>query len=121
MKSNPILDAIGALKLVPIVHHHPGVVCAEAMLGAAREAVERLEAIDPAALELAELYRVVAGELAPGQMLYVTPTTDAVRPYGAVVTDEGGQLIVTAAGKTIDGLAMLVRMRLPAGCGEAVA
>lgn len=121
MKSNPITDAIGALKLVPIVHHHPGVVCAEAMLAAASEAVERLQAIDPAALELAETYRVVAAELAPGQTLYVTPTTCTERPYGAVVTDAAGALIVTAAGKTIDGLAMLVRMRLPAGCGEAVA
>ncbi|WP_348658228.1 hypothetical protein [uncultured Stutzerimonas sp.] len=121
MNSNPITDAIGALKLVPIVHYHPDVVSADAMLGAAREAVERLQAIDPAALELAEVYRVVAAELAPGQTLYVTPTTDAVRPYGAVVTDAAGVLIVTAAGKTIDGLAMLVRMRLPAGRGEAVA
>ncbi|WP_217476588.1 hypothetical protein [Stutzerimonas stutzeri] len=121
MKTNPITDAIGALKLVPIVHHHPGLVCAQAMLGAAREAVERLEAIDPAALELAEVYRVVVAELAPGQTLYVTPTTSAERPYGAVVTDAAGQLIVTAAGRTIEGLATMVRMRLPAGCGEAVA
>jgi len=121
MTTNPITDAIGALKLVPIVHHHPGLVCAQAMLGAAREAVERLEAIDPAALELAEVYRTVAAEIAPGQTLYVTPTTCAERPYGAVVTDAAGQLIVTAAGQTIEGLAMMVRMRLPAGCGEAVA
>ena len=121
MKTNPITAAIGALKLVPIVHNHPGVVCADALLGAAREAVERLEAIDPAALELAEVYRTVAAELATGQTLYVTPTTDAERPYGAVVTDAAGQLIVTAAGKTIEGLAMLVRMRLPAGRGEAAA
>lgn len=121
MKSNPILDAIGALKLVPIVHYHPDIVSADAMLGAAREAIERLQAIDPAALELAEVYRVVAAELAPGQTLYVTPTTDAERPYGAVVTDAAGALIVTAAGKTIDGLAMLIRMRLPAGRGEAAA
>lgn len=121
MKTNPIIEAIGALKLVPIVHHHPDVVSADAMLGAAREAAQRLEALDPAALELAELYRVVVAELPPGQTLYVTPTTDAERPYGAVVTDAAGQLIVTAAGKTIEGLALLVRMRLPAGRGEAAA
>ncbi|TLX65097.1 hypothetical protein DN820_01945 [Stutzerimonas nosocomialis] len=121
MTTNPITDAIGALKLVPIVHHYPGVVCADALLAAASEAIERLEALDPAVLELVELYHVVAAELAPGQTLYVTPTTSSERPYGAVVTDAAGQLIVSAAAKTIEGLATLVRLRLPAGSGEAVA
>lgn len=71
-KPSPIQDAIGALKLVPIVHYHPDLVSADAMLGAAREAAERLQALPDTLLELGAAYQAVAAVIAPGQTAYVT-------------------------------------------------
>ena len=59
----------------------------------------------------------VSGPLGGGTV--VTLTTDKARPFGAVVTDEAGNVAARDTGKTIEGLVALIRARLPAGCGEA--
>lgn len=63
---------------------------------------------------LAAIYAVCA----PGQQPFVTLTNNPERPYGAVVADAHKTLLATGTGKTIQGLAELIRLRLPAGHGE---
>ena len=54
-----------------------------------------------------------------GWLPHVTLTTDQVRPFGVVVTDEAGNIATHARGKAVDSLVELVRLRLPAGRGVA--
>lgn len=113
MNQNAIRDAIGALKLVPMHFDHPRTVLSATLYGAAVEAVGRLEQVPPAAIELLEAFRAVKGVCRDGDTAYVTATTSPERPYGAVVVDAAGRLAASANGKTIEGLAELIRLRLP--------
>lgn len=59
-----------------------------------------------------------------GQIAYVTPTRCPEYPYGAVVADETGNVCAAAKGKSKEGLAELIRLKLlppTEGFGEEVA
>lgn len=118
MSQNAIRDAIVALKLVPMHFDQPHTISRSTLYGAAAEALARLERLPPAAVELAETYRAVANVCRTGDTAYVTPTTSPERPYGAVVVDATGRLAASATGKTIEGLAELIRLRLPVPAEE---
>ncbi|WP_312374338.1 hypothetical protein [Stutzerimonas nitrititolerans] len=107
-------DAIGALKLVPLHFSHPSMISRATVIGAACEALARLESMPARSNELLEAFRKVRQVLREGDTAYVTPTTCPERPYGAVVVDASGRLVATATGKTVEGLAELIRLRLPA-------
>lgn len=121
MKPNPITDAIGVLKLADMHFNNPTAVDAATVHDASVECIQRLEAIDPRALELVELYSQLFRLTPTGWLPHVTLTEDPVRPYGAVITDEAGNVAAHGTGKTITGLACLIGTRLPVGCGEATA
>lgn len=116
---NPIADAIGALKLVGMHFSAPTAYPADALQAAAEECVERLAALPQQATQLAVLYAALVAVTPRGWLPHVTLTNDALRPFGAVVTDEAGNIAASGYGKSIDGLVALVSARLPAGCGEA--
>ena len=88
MKQNAITQAIGALKLVPIFVNNPAIVSRATMIGASTEAVALLEAIPAASTELIEVFRCV----------------------NAVTSD--GHICAAAMGKTKEGLAELIRLKL---------
>ncbi|MCY1312106.1 hypothetical protein D9M70_624980 [compost metagenome] len=50
----------------------------------------------------------------------MTLTQDPARPYGAVITDEAGNIAARDSGKSIAGLVHLISARLPVGRGEAM-
>ncbi|MDU4250504.1 MULTISPECIES: hypothetical protein [Pseudomonas] len=117
--SNPITDAVGTLKLVGMHFNAPTAYPAEILQDAAAECIERLSTLPPASIALAELYTHLLAITPRSWLPHVTLTTDPTRPFGAVVTDEAGNVAARGTGKTIEGLVALVRARLPAGCGEA--
>ncbi|MCY1301942.1 hypothetical protein D9M70_515790 [compost metagenome] len=121
MNQNAIRDAMGALKLVPMFVDHPSLISRACLVGASHEALQRLEQVPAASIELHEAFRAVHAVCRDGDTAYVTATTSPERPYGAVVVNAAGHLVATACGKTIPGLAELIRLRLPPqeGRGEA--
>ncbi|AVO51238.1 hypothetical protein [Ectopseudomonas mendocina] len=122
-KPTAITDAIGVVKLVSLHHANPSAVSAATVRDAAEECIERLQAIPPLALELAALYCALLAILPARWLPYVTCTVDTERPFGAVITDEAGNIAATGTGKTVEGLATLIATKLghnPAGCGEVV-
>ncbi|MNG11210.1 hypothetical protein D3C84_947310 [compost metagenome] len=62
--------------------------------------------------ELAEVFRCVNGVIQEGHVAYVTSTNSPEYPFGAVVTDEKGQICAAARGKSKEGLAELIRLKL---------
>ncbi|MDG9926144.1 MULTISPECIES: hypothetical protein [unclassified Pseudomonas] len=121
MNSNPITDAVGVLKLTDMHFNNPTAVEATTVRAAAAECIQRLEGIPAAAIQLAELYTALGAIIPRGWLPFVTLTNDPVRPLGAVITDEAGNIASHARGKTVDSLVALLRLRLPAGRGEAAA
>ena len=109
---NAYTQALGALRLIPIYLDSVGVVSRATLIGAASEAIDLLESIPCRTLELAEVYRCVNGVIQEGQVVYVTPTNSPEYPFGAVVTDENGQICAAAKGKSKEGLAELIRLKL---------
>ncbi|WP_275629049.1 hypothetical protein [Pseudomonas sp. 273] len=116
---NPIADAVGTLKLVGMHFAAPTAYPADVLQAAADECIDRLGALPQEAAQLGLLYAALVAITPRGWLPHVTLTTDAVRPFGAVVTDEAGNIAARGAGKTVEGLVALVSARLPAGCGEA--
>lgn len=124
MKQNAITQAIGALKLVPIFVNNPAIISRATLIGASAEAVTLLEALPAVTAELAEVFRCVDAVINDGQIAYVTPTRCPEYPYGAVIADSKGQICAAAMGKTKEGLAELIRLKLvpkQKGCGEDAA
>ena len=124
MKQNAITQAIGALKLVPIFVNNPAIVSRATMIGASAEAVALLEALPAVSAELIEVFRCVNAVISEGQTAYVTPTRRPEYPYGAVIADSDGHICAAAMGKTKEGLAELIRLKLlplQEGYGEDVA
>ncbi|MCY1287527.1 hypothetical protein D9M70_365240 [compost metagenome] len=121
MKPNPITDAIGVLKLADMHFHNTTAVSAETVHEASLVCIQRLEAIDPRALELVDLFTKLFRLTPAGWLPHVTLTADPVRPYGAVITDEAGNIAARDTGKSIEGLVHLISARLPVGRGEAAA
>lgn len=117
--SNPITDAVGALRLVGMHFTAPTAYQADALQDAAAECIERLSAVPQASIDLGVLYAKLFAITPRGWLPHVTLTTDQQRPYGAVITDEAGNIAARDTGKSIDGLVSLLRARLPAGRGEA--
>ncbi len=121
MNQNAITSAVGALKLVPLLLNHPTVISRATLTGAAAEALTLLESIPPAAVELIEAFRCVEQVIGEDQVAYVTPTNSPEYPLGAVVADKKGHIRAAATGKTKEGLAELIRLKLqppPEGRGE---
>lgn len=124
MKQNAITQAIGALKLVPIFVNNPAIISRATLIGASAEAVALLEALPAVTAELAEVFQCVDAVINDGQIAYVTPTRCPEYPYGAVIADSKGQICAAAMGKTKEGLAELIRLKLvpqQKGCGEDAA
>lgn len=124
MKQNALTQAVGALKLVPMYLNNPTIISRATMIGASAEAVALLEGLPSVTVELAEVFRCVDAVIHDGQTAYVTPTQSPEYPYGAVVADQNGHICATATGKTKEGLAELIRLKLlplPEGYGESAA
>lgn len=109
---NAINSAVGALKLVPMYLNHPTVISRATLIGASAEAVALLESLPCVSVELAEVFRCVDAVIAEGQIAYVTPVKCPEHPYGAVVADTKGNVLAAAKGKTKEGLAELIRLKL---------
>ncbi|MFI8430972.1 hypothetical protein ACIGEI_25005 [Pseudomonas sp. NPDC078863] len=112
MKPNAINSAVGALKLVPMYLNHPTVISRANLIGASAEAIALLEALPCVSVELAEVFRCVDAVIADGQVAYVTPVKCPEYPYGAVVADAQGNVLAAAKGKSKEGLAELIRLKL---------
>ena len=124
MKPTAINSAVGALKLVPMYLNHPTVISRATLIGASAEAVALLEALPCVSVELAEVFRCVDAVIADGQVAYVTPVKCPEYPYGAVVADAKGNVLAAAKGKSKEGLAETIRLKLvprKEGHGEASA
>ncbi|MNT73287.1 hypothetical protein D3C72_2119750 [compost metagenome] len=116
--------ALGALKLIPIFLNCPGVISRATLIGAFTEAVQLLESMPALSTELAEVFRCVNNVIQDGQVAYVTPTNSPEYPFGAVVADANGQICAAAMGKSKEGLAELIRLKLvprSEGFGEEAA
>lgn len=109
---NAYTQALGALRLIPIYLDSPGVVSRATLIGAASEAIDLLGNIPCRTLELAEVFRCVNGVIREGQVAYVTPTNSPEYPFGAVVADGNGRICAAAMGKSKEGLAELIRLKL---------
>ncbi len=109
---NAINTALGALKLVPMYLNHPTVISRATLIGASAEAVALLESLPCVSVELVEVFRCVDAVIADGQIAYVTPVKCPEYPYGAVVADAGGNVLAAAKGKSKEGLAELIRLKL---------
>ncbi|SDH48933.1 hypothetical protein [Pseudomonas panipatensis] len=118
---NPIADAVGTLKLVGMHFAAPTAYPAEVLQSAAVECIERLAGLPKEAAQLGQLYTALLAATPRGWLPHVTLTTDAERPFGAVITDEAGNIAARGIGKSIEGLVALVSARLPVGCGEVSA
>lgn len=112
MKPNAINSAVGALKLVPMYLNHPTVISRATLIGASAEAVQLLEALPCVSVELAEVFRCVDAVIGDGHVAYVTPVNCPEYPYGAVVADTQGNVLAAAKGKSKEGLAELIRLKL---------
>ncbi|MCY1282781.1 hypothetical protein D9M68_341820 [compost metagenome] len=121
MKPTPIDDAIGVLKLTGMHFNNPTAIDAALVRDAAVECIGRLEQLTPQSMALADLYRALLAITPRGWLPHVTLTNLASHPFGAVITDEAGNVAARAVGKTIEGLTLNIRHRLPAGCGEVSA
>ena len=124
MKQNAITQAIGALKLVPIFVKNPAIVSRATIIRTSAEAVPLMETLSCITVTLAELHRCIDAVIADKQIAYVTPVNCSVYPYGAVVTDAEGNLLAAAKGKSKEGLAELIRLKLlppREGHGESAA
>lgn len=121
---NAYTQALGALKLIPIYLNCPGVISRATLVGASTEAIQLLESMPVLSTELAEVFRSVNNVILDGQVAYVTPTNSPEFPFGAVVADAKGNICAAAMGKSKEGLAELIRLKLlplPEGFGENAA
>lgn len=121
---NAYTQALGALRLIPIYLASPGVVSRATLIGAASEAIDLLGSMPCRTVELAEVFRCVNDVIQEGQVAYVTPTNSPEYPFGAVVADAKGQICAAAKGKSKEGLAELIRLKLvprAEGLGEDAA
>ena len=120
MKPSAHDHAIGALKLVALHLDHPTVIDKATVRAASNEAIEHLQAqLPPQAADLGRLYAALVAVTPRGHLPHVTLTLDPVTPYGAVITNATGEVVVRQIGKTIEGLTQLIALRFPAGRGEA--
>ena len=121
---NAYTQALGALRLIPIYLDSPGVVSRATLIGAASEAIDQLGSMPLRTVELAEVFRCVNNVIQDGQVAYVTPTNSPEHPFGAVITDAEGHICAAAMGKSKEGLAELIRLKLvprSEGFGEEAA
>lgn len=123
-KPNVIQDAVGVIRLAAMHINNPTAITGDTLQAAADECLERLRSLPEHALHLPGLFTALLHITPLGWVPYVTLTGNPERPFGAVVTDEAGNIAATATGKTVDGLATLIDAKLSrpmAGCGEASA
>lgn len=127
MKTNQLnayTQALGALKLIPIYLNCPGVISRATLVGAYTEVIQRLETMPALSTELAEVFRCVNNVIHEGQVVYVTPTNSPDYPFGAVIADKKGHVCAAAMGRSKEGLAEIIRLKLlpqPEGQGEDAA
>lgn len=111
--------AIGALKLTRLYLDHPSVVPANVLRDACTDAIARLRLDHPCAENLGRLWCALFDVLPLGYLPHVTLNKDPAAPFACVITDSNGNVVDRQAGKTIEGITELIRLRLPAGRGEA--
>lgn len=109
---NAHCHALGSLRLIPVYLDSPGIVSRATLIGAASEAIDMLSSVPMRVLELADVYRCVNNVILEGQTAYVTPTNSPEYPFGAVVADENGNVCAAAMGKSKEGLAEMIRLKL---------
>lgn len=109
---NAHMQALGSLRLIPIYLNSPGIVSRAQLVGAASEAEQLLCSVPMRVLELADVFRCVNNVIHEGQIAYVTPTNSPEFPFGAVVSDENGNVCAAAMGKSKEGLAEMIRLKL---------
>jgi len=119
MTTSATQHAIGALKLTSLHLDHPTVVPAKVLRGACSEAIAHLQANHPHADDLGRLWCALFAVLPRGFLPHVTLTPEPAAPFACVITDGTGSVVDRQAGKTIEGITELIRLRLPAGRGEA--
>lgn len=112
MKPNAISSAVGALKLVPMFLNHPSIISRATLIGATTEAVQLLEALSEPAIDLAEVFHCVNAVIRAEYIAYVTPVKCPQYPYGAVIADADGNVLAAVKGKSKEGLAELIRLKL---------
>ncbi|MFJ4193971.1 hypothetical protein [Pseudomonas sp. NPDC089534] len=105
-------QALGTLRLTPIYLESPGTASLALLLGAANESAAMLDSVPMRVLELADVFRCVNNVIHEGQTAYVTPTNSPEHPFGAVVADAAGNVCAVGMGKSKEGLAELIRLRL---------
>lgn len=104
----PLLaDAMGALKLHALHIEHPTAVPADTALAVGRDAMQRLQAIDPGSLLLAECWQAARAVVAERLTVSVSPQQDG--GVMAVVLD-AGQHVTSAYGKTPEALALMLTL-----------
>ncbi len=118
MTTSATQHAIGALKLTSLHLDHPTVVPAKVLRGACSEAIAHLQTNQPHADDLGRLWCALFAVLPAGYLPHVTLTPEQAAPFGCVITDGTGSVVDRQAGKTIEGITELIRLRLPAGRGE---
>lgn len=118
MTTSATQHAIGALKLTSLHLDHPTVVPAKVLRGACSEAIAHLQTNQPHADDLGRLWCALFAVLPTGYLPYVTLTLEQAAPFACVITDGTGSVVDRQAGKTIEGITEMIRLRLPAGRGE---
>ncbi|MCQ4297473.1 hypothetical protein NAU58_17995 [Pseudomonas stutzeri] len=119
MTTSAAQQAIGALKLTSLYLDHPSVVAAGVLRGACDDAIARLRLDHPCADDLGRLWCALFDVLPLGYLPHVTLNKDPTAPFACFITDGAGNVVDRQAGKTIAGITELIRLRLPAGRGEA--
>lgn len=119
MSTSATQHAIGALKLAGLHLDHPSVIPGRVLRAACTEAIDRLQLNQPHAHDLGRLYCSLFDALPRGYLPHVTLTTDPAAPFACVITNATGDLVDRQAGKTIEGITEIIRLRHSAGRGEA--
>jgi hypothetical protein len=116
--TSPANQAIGALKLADLHLDHPGVVSRTIVQGACHAAIGRLQSNQPHADDLVRLYTQLLDAIPLGYLPHVTLMHAGPTQFGCVITDAEGKVVDRQTGKTTEGIAQIIRLRLTAPKAE---
>lgn len=111
MSTSATQHAIGALKLASLHLDHPSVIPGRVLHATCAEAIDRLQTNQPHADDLGRLWCSLFAVLPGGYLPHVTLTTDQAVPFACVITDATGNVVDRQAGKTIEGITEIIRLR----------